>query len=246
MPHSLVPDPADATRRSVAKPRIAYISCAATARAATLDGLSCAAFAAPELRRRRNVHPCPGAVPRPHILFEVAHLLTCLVSASASLEEQPPPCSNPLSDRGLHLHLRRRSRRRPTLVDLVVRREGSPRPRTTTRLGDHRRRRDRHRARRLEDRQGGRCLPDRSLLCPATRSGRRCWPPSAIAAAEHRQFHRDAGYTEGRRERRSRDNRAMAKKYDVGQAGRLRRLGACGVQSRCACSGRPASRCRTR
>lgn len=47
---------------------------------------------------------------------------------------------------------------------------------------------------------------------------------SAIMAAkryrssEHRQFHRDAGYTEGRRVRRSRDNRAMAKKTTWGRA----------------------------
>jgi RIO kinase 1 len=34
---------------------------------------------------------------------------------------------------------------------------------------------------------------------------------------EHRQFHRDAGYTEGRRVRRSRDNRAMQKKTAWGR-----------------------------
>ena len=45
---------------------------------------------------------------------------------------------------------------------------------------------------------------------PPTRCGRACWPPSAIARAEHRLFHRDAGYLEGRRVRRSRENRAMA------------------------------------
>jgi len=36
-------------------------------------------------------------------------------------------------------------------------------------------------------------------------------------STEHRQFHRDAGYTEGRRERRSRDNRALAKKTAWGK-----------------------------
>jgi RIO kinase 1 len=36
-------------------------------------------------------------------------------------------------------------------------------------------------------------------------------------SAEHRQFHRDAGYTEGRRVRRSRDNRAMQKKTAWGR-----------------------------
>jgi RIO kinase 1 len=35
--------------------------------------------------------------------------------------------------------------------------------------------------------------------------------------SEHRQFHRDAGYTEGRRVRRSRDNRAMQKKTAWGR-----------------------------
>jgi RIO kinase 1 len=36
-------------------------------------------------------------------------------------------------------------------------------------------------------------------------------------SSEHRQFHRDAGYTEGRRERRSRDNRALARKSTWGK-----------------------------
>jgi RIO kinase 1 len=36
-------------------------------------------------------------------------------------------------------------------------------------------------------------------------------------SAEHRQFHRDAGYVEGRRTRRSRDNRAVAKGTDWGR-----------------------------
>jgi RIO kinase 1 len=35
--------------------------------------------------------------------------------------------------------------------------------------------------------------------------------------AEHRLFHRDAGYQEGRRTRRSRDTRAMAKRTDYGR-----------------------------
>ncbi len=37
-------------------------------------------------------------------------------------------------------------------------------------------------------------------------------------AAEHRQFHRDAGYVEGRRTRRSRDMRAMAKGTTYGRS----------------------------
>jgi RIO kinase 1 len=35
--------------------------------------------------------------------------------------------------------------------------------------------------------------------------------------AEHRMFHRDAGYTEGRRVRRSRETRAMARRTDFGR-----------------------------
>ena len=45
--------------------------------------------------------------------------------------------------------------------------------------------------------------------CPDT-DRRACSPPSATARAEHRMFHRDAGYLEGRRVRRSRETRAMA------------------------------------
>lgn len=36
-------------------------------------------------------------------------------------------------------------------------------------------------------------------------------------SAEHRMFHRDAGYLEGRRERRSRDTRAMASRTEYGR-----------------------------
>jgi len=36
--------------------------------------------------------------------------------------------------------------------------------------------------------------------------------------ADHRMFHRDAGYTEGRRVRRSRETRAMARRTDFGRA----------------------------
>ena len=48
-------------------------------------------------------------------------------------------------------------------------------------------------------------------------AGRRCSPPSATAAAEHRMFHRDAGYLEGRRVRKSRETRAMATRTDFGR-----------------------------
>ncbi|KAA9160842.1 kinase [Amycolatopsis acidicola] len=48
---------------------------------------------------------------------------------------------------------------------------------------------------------------DRSSLLAAKR----------YRAAEHRQFHRDAGYLEGRRMRRSRENRAMAGRTSFGR-----------------------------
>ena len=44
-----------------------------------------------------------------------------------------------------------------------------------------------------------------------------CWRPSATARAEHRMFHRDAGYLEGRRVRRSRETRAMANRTAFGR-----------------------------
>lgn len=50
--------------------------------------------------------------------------------------------------------------------------------------------------------------PDRSSVLAAKR----------YRSSEHRQFHRDAGYTEGRRVRRSRDARAMAKGTAYGRA----------------------------
>ena len=59
-------------------------------------------------------------------------------------------------------------------------------------------------------------------------------------SAEHRQFHRDAGYTEGRRARRSRDNRAMQKRHRVGTRGRLRPVGVRTSSARSRTSGRRA------
>jgi RIO kinase 1 len=50
--------------------------------------------------------------------------------------------------------------------------------------------------------------PDRSSVLAAKR----------YRSSEHRQFHRDAGYTEGRRVRRSRDARAIAKGTAYGRA----------------------------
>ena len=58
--------------------------------------------------------------------------------------------------------VRRTGRCQPALVDLVRRRAALPRTRAATRLGDHRPRCRRHRARHPEDRQGGRRLPARA------------------------------------------------------------------------------------
>jgi RIO kinase 1 len=38
-----------------------------------------------------------------------------------------------------------------------------------------------------------------------------------VRGSDHRHFHRDAGYLEGRRMRRSRENRATARRTDFGR-----------------------------
>jgi RIO kinase 1 len=58
-------------------------------------------------------------------------------------------------------------------------------------------------------------LIDRSV--PGDASRRSLMAAKRYRSAEHRQFHRDSGYTEGRRVRRSRDNRAMQKKTAWGR-----------------------------
>ena len=50
-----------------------------------------------------------------------------------------------------------------------------------------------------------------------TPTGPACWRRSATGTPEHRLFHRDAGYLEGRRVRRSRENRAMAGRTAFGR-----------------------------
>ena len=59
------------------------------------------------------------------------------------------------------------------------------------------------------------CLIDRSV--PGDPSRRSLLAAKRYRGAERRQFHRDAGYTEGRRVRKSRDNRAMQKKTAWGR-----------------------------
>ncbi|MGP4098760.1 serine protein kinase RIO [Nonomuraea sp. KM90] len=49
------------------------------------------------------------------------------------------------------------------------------------------------------------------------RTGCACWPPSATASSEHRLFHRDSGYLEGRRTHDNRMNRAMANRTAFGR-----------------------------
>ena len=49
--------------------------------------------------------------------------------------------------------------------------------------------------------------PSRDVLLAAKR----------FRSSKHRMFHRDAGYLEGRRVRRSRENRAMARRTDFGK-----------------------------
>ena len=58
-------------------------------------------------------------------------------------------------------------------------------------------------------------------------------------SSRHRLFHRDAGYLEGRRVRRSRENRAMADTHVVRPAGHRRAVGARRVRDRSARCGRP-------
>jgi RIO kinase 1 len=59
---------------------------------------------------------------------------------------------------------------------------------------------------------------DVSLLERATEDGRRVFlAAKRYRSAEHRMFHRDAGYLEGRRVRRSRETRAMATRTQFGR-----------------------------
>src|SRR4051794_40650106 len=59
---------------------------------------------------------------------------------------------------------------------------------------------------------------DVHLLRRAVPDGRECLlAAKRYRTAEHRMFHRDAGYTEGRRVRRSRETRAMARRTAFGR-----------------------------
>ena len=51
--------------------------------------------------------------------------------------------------------------------------------------------------------------------CPA--AARRCWRPSGTARPSTGMFHRDAGYTEGRRVKKSRERRALARRTEFGR-----------------------------
>lgn len=59
---------------------------------------------------------------------------------------------------------------------------------------------------------------DVHLVERAVAGGPRCLlAAKRYRTADHRQFHRDAGYTEGRRVRRSRETRAMARRTEFGR-----------------------------
>ena len=59
---------------------------------------------------------------------------------------------------------------------------------------------------------------DVHLVRRAVPGGRECLiAAKRYRTAEHRMFHRDAGYTEGRRVRKSRENRAMANRTEFGR-----------------------------
>ena len=64
--------------------------------------------------------------------------------------------------------------------------------------------------------------------------------------AEHRMFHRDSGYLEGRRVRGSRENRAMASRTAFGRRDDRRPVGERRVRRAVPSCSRRASRCRTR
>ena len=63
---------------------------------------------------------------------------------------------------------------------------------------------------------------------------------------DHRMFHRDSGYTEGRRIRRSRDRRAAGQGHALGSAGPGRRSGRWPSSATSPICGRPGCRCPTR
>ena len=169
-------------------------------------------------------------------------------------EHRCPPHQNhfpePLTDRPdvrLRLPLVRRTRRRqPALVDLVRRRTALPRTRAATRLGDHRPRRRRHRARHPEDRQGGRRLPARARRRrrPVGRDGGQALPrhrPPQLPS--QRRLHRGpsrAGQPGGARRRQGHQRSAGQSGRPVGE----RRVGvAQAVLDRSGC--RCPTRCRS-
>jgi len=63
-----------------------------------------------------------------------------------------------------------------------------------------------------------RSVADKEDLAAASESEQQCWlAVKRYRNAEHRMFHRDAGYLEGRRVRRSREMRAMATRTQFGR-----------------------------
>ena len=89
-----------------------------------------------------------------------------------------------------------------------------PKPRPDWVVTDARRRRERPRG--PQDRQGGR-RPRPAPLGAGHRAGSSTMAAKRYRNGDHRLFHRDAGYLEGRRVRKSREMRAMARRTDFGK-----------------------------
>ena len=140
-----------------------------------------------------------------------------MVSASAIARGATTTMQQPLSDRGLQLHLSsttstptnagrpgRRSRRGPTAPNHDPTGSSPTDAAVDTELGVLK-----------TGKEADVFLIDRSVPGDPTRTS--LLAAKRYRSTEHRQFHRDAGYTEGRRNAASRDNRALAKKSAWGK-----------------------------
>ena len=222
-------------------------SCADSRVAVTLGAVDCAASVR---ARAEEASKCPplsrGSTASPLLLRGRSPLDLIMVSASAIARGAIITMQQPLSDRGLHLHLHRRPRTttnagRPGRLS----RRGPTAPNRGPTGSSPTDARHRHRAGRLEDRQGSRRLPHRPLACPTTRRRRHCWRPSATAApstassiatpATPRAAASAAAATTARWPRRP-----------AGASRSPPALGRMRSSARCPCSGPPECRCPTR
>ena len=200
--------------------------------------------AAPRGRRRRDVDHGPWArPPRPHSELST---MSCDARPAADVRGTRSPSS--LNSPSRRLPARRRGSRddqRWSTWSTVE--NGCPRPRTTSRLGRHRRRRGRHRARRAQDRQGGRRLPGRARGDPDARLARRL-----MAAKRYRtrraplSFHRQPATPRAAADAEHPRHARHGQGHSVRPRGRRRPVGVRPSGRRSARSGRPACRCRTR